>query len=73
MSHSLQSRLSGSLKLGGEATGCLMCGICLKDPASNIHIGLLIMCINPSEETLVWVLDDQAAFQQLLLVAFLVV
>ena len=45
----------------------------MQDPASDIHIGLLIMRVNPTEEALVWVLDDQAAFQQVLLVAFLVV
>jgi hypothetical protein len=66
-------RLCGPLKPRGKATACLMSGICLQDPASDIHIGLLIMCVYSSEEALVWVLDDQAAFQQLLLVAFLVV
>ena len=66
-------RLSSSLKLIGEAPDHIMRSMRMQDPTSNIHISLLIMCINPSEKALVWILDDQATFQQLLLVAFLVV
>lgn len=73
MPHLLLCRLSGSLELEGEAPDHLMCSMRMQDPTSNIDISLLIMCINSSEKALLWVLDDQATFEQLLLVAFLVV